>query len=562
MSAKGGFGRVKYVSTRGEAPELGFDDALLAGLASDGGLYVPKVWPQITHDQIAAFAGRPYADVATEVIAPFAQGAIDRPTLHAMATEAYAGFGHPAVTPLVQLAPGRFVLELFHGPTLAFKDVAMQLLARMMDHVLSARGARATIVGATSGDTGGAAVEAYRGRAAVDVMILYPHGRVSDVQRRMMTTPKDDNVHALAVEGTVDDCQALVKAMFNDQPFRQRVHMTAVNSINWARIVPQIAYYFVAAVALGAPHRPVSFVVPTGNFGDIFAGYAARRMGLPIERLVIASNANDILPRTVASGVYEKRAVEPTTSPSMDIQVSSNFERYLFEMQDRDPALVRSQMGSLQQSGRFEIQGGTDRMQNDFAAAAASETDVAACIRDTRAECGYLLEPHTACAVIAADKALPRDSAAPQVVLATAHPAKFSEAMAEIVGEAAPLPARYASLLTDAERFEVVPNDLGAVEAFVETRARAARGGPARQQNAQLWTMACASYPTPCPISGRYRLGCGLASAPATNPNRTAAFVISLNIWRSRARRSARPAPLPRKSKWSAAISMQRPARR
>jgi threonine synthase len=467
---------VKYVSTRGEAPELGFEDVLLAGLASDGGLYVPKVWPKLAPNHIAAFAGRPYADVAVEVIAPFAADAIDKPTLHAMASDAYGAFGHPAVTPLVQLAPNRFVLELFHGPTLAFKDVAMQLLARMMDHVLAWRGKRATIVGATSGDTGGAAVEAFRGRDAVDVMILFPDGRVSDVQRRMMTTPTDANVHALAVDGTFDDCQALVKAMFNDPAFRHRVSMTAVNSINWARIVPQIAYYFVAAVALGAPHRPVSFVVPTGNFGDIFAGYAAKRMGLPIERLVIASNANDILPRTLATGVYEKRTVQPTMSPSMDIQVSSNFERYLFELQGRDAARVRTQMDSLAQSGRFEIPGGAACMQADFAAAAADEDEVAECICRTRDTTGYVLEPHTACAVIAADKVLPPASAVPEIVLATAHPAKFAESMAQIVGRPVALPDRYAGLFAAPERFVAVANDLVAVEQHIAERARATEG--------------------------------------------------------------------------------------
>ncbi|MCB1510685.1 MAG: threonine synthase [Hyphomicrobiaceae bacterium] len=467
---------MNYISTRGEAPVLGFEDALLAGLARDGGLYVPERWPTLSQSEIAGFAGRPFHEVAAEVIWPFTGGAIDRATLLEMTREAYATFRHPAVTPLVQIAPGRFVLELFHGPTLAFKDVAMQLLARMMDHVLAARGSRATIVGATSGDTGGAAIEAFRGRDRVDVVILFPNGRVSDVQRRMMTTPTDANVCALAVDGTFDDCQALVKAMFNDHAFRDRVALTGVNSINWARIVPQITYYFVAAAALGAPHRPVSFVVPTGNFGDIFAGYAARRMGLPVERLIVASNENDILPRTIATGVYEKRGVTATTSPSMDIQVSSNFERYLFEAQGRDAALVRGQMASLSQSGRFEVTGGAARLAADFGAASASEAEVAQAIRAIHDSAGYLTEPHTACGLVAADRELAAASATPQVVLSTAHPAKFAEAMTEITGRAAALPVGLENLMTATERFDVVANDLSAVQDFVVTRSRAAAG--------------------------------------------------------------------------------------
>ncbi len=354
---------MRYVSTRGEAPELGFEDALLAGLARDGGLYVPKTWPRLKPDAIAAFAGQPFAEVAASVLEPFAQGAMARSQLIALARDAYARFGHPAVAPLVQIDRNLWILELFHGPTLAFKDVAMQLLARLMDRVLGARGERVTVVGATSGDTGGAAIEAFRGSQRVEAVMLFPHGRISDVQRRMMTTAAEPNVHAVAVEGTFDDCQALVKAMFNDLAFRDRVKLAGANSINWARVVAQITYYFTAAAALGAPHRPVSFSVPTGNFGDIFAGYGARRMGLPVERLVIATNDNDILRRTHAAGAYEVRSVIATTSPSMDIQVSSNFERYLFEASGRDAAWVRGRMGALAQSGRFELSG--DVMTHD-----------------------------------------------------------------------------------------------------------------------------------------------------------------------------------------------------
>ena len=451
---------------------------MLTGLARDGGLYVPETWPTLDTATIAGFAGKPFAEVAVEVIAPFTGGSITRAELRAMADSAYSGFGHPAVTPLVQIGANRFVLELFHGPTLAFKDVAMQLLARLMDHVLAKRNARATIVGATSGDTGGAAIEAFRSSDRVDVVILFPDGRVSDVQRRMMTTPKEGNVHALAVRGTFDDCQARLKAMFNDHAFRDRVKLSGVNSINWARIVAQVTYYFTAAVALGAPHRPMTFVVPTGNFGDILAGYVARRMGLPIERLVIASNANDILPRTVASGIYEMRGVSVTTSPSMDIQISSNFERYLFEASGRDAALIRGQMASLAQSGRFELGRIAGALARDFSAAAASEAEVAACIRDVSSTTGYLLDPHTACAVVSADKAL-RRGATPEIVLATAHPAKFPDAVQAITGTSPALPARLASLMTDAERCEVEDNDDARLKRFVEARSRAAGAGAA-----------------------------------------------------------------------------------
>jgi len=463
---------VRYISTRGSAPALGFEDVLLAGLARDGGLYVPETWPKLPPETIAALAGRPFAEIAVEVIEPFTGGAFSRGDLLRMAGSAYATFGHPAVTPLVQIGSDLWILELFHGPTLAFKDVAMQLLARLMDDVLQRRGQRATIVGATSGDTGGAAIEAFRGSSAVDVVILYPAGRVSDVQRRMMTTPREANVHAVAIEGTFDDCQALVKAMFNDHAFRDRMCLAGVNSINWARIVAQVTYYFAAAVALGAPHRPVSFAVPTGNFGDIFAGYVARQMGLPIERLVIGSNTNDILPRTVATGVYEKRGVTATTSPSMDIEVSSNFERYLFEAQSRDAALIRAQMAALAQSGRFEVRGGPERLARDFSAASATEPEVADTIRRTRLASGYMADPHTACGLIAAERCLP-SGATPRVVLATAHPAKFPDTMAAILGEQPGLPPRLASLMSDPERTSLLPNDLRAVERFIETRAGA-----------------------------------------------------------------------------------------
>ena len=463
---------MQYISTRGQAPTLGFEDVLLAGLARDGGLYLPQTWPRIAPDRIAAMAGKSFADVAVEVIAPYTGGAISPQRLRELAGEAYASFGHAAVTPLVQIDTNTFVLELFHGPTLAFKDVAMQLLARLMDDVLARRGDRATIVGATSGDTGGAAIEAFRGRDRVDVVILFPEGRVSDVQRRMMTTPTDANVHAIAVRGTFDDCQALVKGMFNDHAFRDRMRLSGVNSINWARIVAQVTYYFVAAVALGAPHRPVSFTVPTGNFGDVFAGYVAKRMGLPVDRLGIASNANDILPRAHASGVYDMRGVVATSSPSMDIQISSNFERYLFEAGGRDAEAIRGRMASLAQGGSFEIGAALEPWRREFEAASADETEVAGAIRHVRAASGYLMDPHTACGWVALDKARHR-CAAPDVILSTAHPAKFPDAMQAITGERPGLPPRLAGLMRDKERFVTLDNDLKAVEAHVASVSRA-----------------------------------------------------------------------------------------
>jgi threonine synthase len=455
---------------------LGFEDALLTGLARDGGLYVPETWPRLSPGAIAAFAGKPFAEVAAAVLDPFTGGAIPHEELLALARDAYARFGHPAVTPLVQIDRNLWILELFHGPTLAFKDLAMQLVARLMDRVLAARGRRVTVVGATSGDTGGAAIEAFRGSKRVEAVVLFPQGRVSDVQRRMMTTATEPNVHAVAIEGTFDDCQALVKGMFNDLAFRDRVGLAGVNSINWARVAAQITYYFVAAVALGGPHRSVSFAVPTGNFGDILAGYAAKRMGLPVERLIVGTNDNDILRRTWETGLYELRGVMPTTSPSMDIQVSSNFERYLFEASGRDAAWVRARMGALAQSGRFELSGEVLRqLRADFDAATATTDEVAACIRRVKGATGYLLDPHTACGVVAAER--PRAIAAtPHVVLATASPAKFPDAIEAIAGERPALPPRLASLTTDPEQITVLPNDLAAVQRFVAERAAGPRG--------------------------------------------------------------------------------------
>ena len=469
-----------HVSTRGEAPALSFSDALLTGLARDGGLYLPQSWPKLSTTEIAGFAGKPYTAVAERVLGALADGDIESGALSGMIREAYAGFRHPAVCPLTQIGDNLFVLELFHGPTLAFKDVAMQLLGRLMDHVLGQRGQRATIVGATSGDTGGAAIDAFKGLKSVDVFILYPQGRVSDVQRRQMTTVDADNVHAIAVEGTFDDCQNLVKAMFNHHAFRDEIGLSGVNSINWARIAAQVVYYFTAAVSLGGPGRKVSFTVPTGNFGDILAGWVAKQMGLPIERLGIATNSNDILARTLETGTYEMRGVQATTSPSMDIQISSNFERLLFEAHGRDGAAVRRLMQSLQQSGRFEI--GPEplqRIRSEFDAASRSEDEIAAEIRKSWTEAGYLLDPHTAIGVGAARQALKRDPATPMVVLGTAHPAKFPAAVKAASGVEPALPAHLADLMERKERTTLLPNDLGKVEAFVREHARAVRGAAA-----------------------------------------------------------------------------------
>ncbi|MGX5735544.1 threonine synthase [Bosea thiooxidans] len=469
-----------HVSTRGEAPALSFSDALLTGLARDGGLYLPQSWPKLAATEVAGFAGKPYTAVAERVLGLLSDGDIEGGALSGMIGQAYAGFRHPAVCPLTQIGDNLFVLELFHGPTLAFKDVAMQLLGRLMDHVLGLRGQRATIVGATSGDTGGAAIDAFKGLKSVDVFILYPQGRVSDVQRRQMTTVDAPNVHAIAVEGTFDDCQNLVKAMFNHHAFRDEIGLSGVNSINWARIAAQVVYYFTSAVSLGGPGRKVSFTVPTGNFGDILAGWVAKQMGLPVERLVVATNSNDILARTLETGVYEMRGVAATTSPSMDIQISSNFERLLFEAHGRDGAAVRRLMQSLTQSGRFEI--GPEplaRIRGEFDATAQSEDEVAAEIRKSWTEAGYLLDPHTAIGVGAARQALKRDPATPMIVLGTAHPAKFPAAVKAASGVEPVLPAHLADLMERRERRTLLPNDLGKVEAFVREHARAVRGAAA-----------------------------------------------------------------------------------
>ncbi len=468
---------MRYLSTRGEAAQLPFDDVLLAGLATDGGLYTPLAYPHVGPEDIAALAGLPYAQAAARLISPFLSEEAARSALPAQTEAAYASFRHRAIAPITQIADNLFVLELFHGPTLAFKDLAMQLLGRMMNDVLEKRNLRATIVGATSGDTGAAAIEAFRGLERVDVFILYPHGRVSDVQRKQMTTVADGNVHTIALKGTFDDAQNILKRLFRKADFRQSVGLAGVNSINWARVVAQMVYYFTSAVALGAPHRHVSFAVPTGNFGDVLAGYIAKHMGLPVDRLLVATNANDILARALATGRYEPRGVTPTQSPSMDIQVSSNFERLLFDACGRDHAAVRAAFASLDQSGAFEIPApALAAIRAEFDACAVGEAETTDEIARTWREAGYVLDPHTATGVRAARARLAADPATPVVALATAHPAKFPQAIERAIGARPRLPDGVAARLEGPERFTILENDETRVAAFIAERARANKG--------------------------------------------------------------------------------------
>jgi threonine synthase len=466
---------VKYISTRGAAAPVSFTQMLLAGLAPDGGLYLPQFYPQLSTDTIASFAGRSYIEVAQTIVAPFVGGEIAACHLRGMIEAAYAGFQHKAVAPLTQLDTNLFVLELFHGPTLAFKDLAMQLLARLMDHVLKARGERATIIGATSGDTGAAAIEAFHDLSQVDVFILYPHGRVSDVQRRQMTTSEADNIHAIALEGTFDDAQARVKNMFDHVALRQELNLCGVNSINLARILFQTIYYFTSAAVLGGPHRKISYVVPTGNFGDIFAGWVAKRMGLPIGRLVIATNSNDILARTLASGRYAVQMVHATQSPSMDIQLSSNFERLLFEAHGREASALCRLMDGLRQSQAFIIAPSPlDVIRGEFDAFSVTETETTQAIADSCQESGYLADPHTAVGLRAAKKANIETSNSPCVVLGTAHPAKFPEAIERAIGVRPTLPHHLAGLFERKEKYSILPNEQIEIERFV--RSRVAQG--------------------------------------------------------------------------------------
>ena len=462
---------MRYISTRGAAPALDFENVTLAGLAADGGLYVPERWPALTRDEIAALAGLSYVDTAVAVMAPFVGDALSREDLHALCTEAYGRFNHAAVTPLVQLDGANWLLELFHGPTLAFKDVALQLLGLLFERFLSGRDTHLTVVGATSGDTGSAAIDALAGRAKVDIFMLHPAGRVSDVQRRQMTTVLAPNVHNIAIDGSFDDAQALVKAMFGDPGFAGRFALSAVNSINWARLMAQIVYYFYAAVRLGAPDRKVAFSVPTGNFGDVFAGYAAARMGLPIERLIVATNVNDILHRALSTGDYSVGSVTPTAAPSMDIQVSSNFERLLFDLHARDGAALTATMHGFEASRALAIAPAMRAEAAGLFTSARIDADTMALAMRTASEnASMLIDPHTAIGLAAA-RAVDLPAGVPVVTLATAHPAKFRDAVERATGQRPLLPARIAGLFEREERFDQLPADLAAIEAYVAERA-------------------------------------------------------------------------------------------
>ncbi len=468
--------RLTYVSTRGAAPELGFADVLLAGLARDGGLYVPSRWPSLTVGALERFAGMGYADVATEVMWPFVEGAIEADTFAALVADAYATFDSPEVVPFTDLGDGVWLAELFHGPTLAFKDVALQLVGRLFDHELRRRGERVTVVGATSGDTGSAAIEALRDRDAVDVFILHPAGRVSEVQRRQMTTVAAPNVHNVAVEGTFDDCQDLVKALFADEAFRDRRHLSAVNSINWARVMAQVVYYVTSTVRLtGGDGRPVAFSVPTGNFGNVFAGYGAQRMGTPVSQFVVASNRNDILTRFLTTGTMTIGEVQPTLSPSMDIQVSSNLERLLFEVYGRDGAAVAELMARFRAEGTVSVDAGRlDLLAEHWSAGRVDDAQTTATIAELHQRTGRLIDPHTAVGLTAALEAR-ADERVPMVVLSTAHPAKFPDAVEAATGVRPALPPHLADLFDRPERYEVVANDYDVVRRLIDDTLDGAR---------------------------------------------------------------------------------------
>ena len=464
---------MRYVSTRGRAPILDFEGVLLAGLASDGGLYVPQRWPSLTREELLSFRGRDYPDVAHAIISRFTGDTIEPSALRSIVSSAYADFGHAAVAPLAQLGSNHWLLELFHGPTLAFKDVALQVLGRLYDHFLELHDTRTTIVGATSGDTGSAAIEAIKGRERASIFILHPAGRVSEVQRRQMTTVETGNVHNIAVDGTFDDCQAMLKAMFNDAEFRDELRLSGVNSINWARIVPQVVYYVTSALALGGPDVAVSFSVPSGNFGDVFAGFVAQRMGLPVDRLVVASNENDILTRALTTGDHRLTDVTPTLSPSMDIQVSSNFERLLFEMHDRDAEYTAGLMRQLAEHRGFRI--GVDAaatVQSLFHAGRCTETETIETIAAVHRDTGMVIDPHTAVGVAVAKRQRGARET-PMITLATAHPAKFPDAVERAIGVRPVLPDRLADLHEREERCTTLPNDLPAVMEHIRGHAPA-----------------------------------------------------------------------------------------
>jgi threonine synthase len=471
---------VRYISTRHgsqvDTPSLSFEEIMLAGLARDGGLYLPAEWPQLSKAEIAQLRGLSYTELAFRIMWPFVEGAFGDATFRRLIGEAYASFETPEVAPLRPLGDsGLHLLELFHGPTLAFKDVALQLLGRLLDHTLSTKGLHATIVGATSGDTGSAAIEAVRDRKTIDIFMLHPRGRVSDVQRRQMTTVMAPNVHNIAIAGTFDDCQDLAKACFNDLAFRDRHALTAVNSINFARVMAQIVYFFWAALKLGAPERPVAFTVPTGNFGNVYAGYAAQRMGLPVHHFVVATNSNDILARFFQSGTMSVAEVVPTLSPSMDIQISSNFERLLFDLYDRNGRALAEAMSEFRRTGALKLgDNALAGVRALFDAGRLDDEGTLAAIADCRRRFGETLDPHTAVGYAVAQQHR-RDAKVPMVVLATAHPAKFPDAVMRATGERPSLPARLADLTDRAERVEGLPNDVVALKALIDDRMSAAR---------------------------------------------------------------------------------------
>ncbi|MDW5376254.1 threonine synthase [Halomonas sp. HP20-15] len=462
---------MRYISTRGQAPALNFEDVVLTGMASDGGLYVPESVPTLSRDELAAMAGLSYAEIAFRVMKPFVGGEIDDATFRDIVRDAYATFSHEAVVPLNQLDSNHFLLELFHGPTLAFKDVALQLLGRILDHFLIKRGERAVIMGATSGDTGSAAIEGCRHCDNLDIFILHPHNRVSEVQRRQMTSVLADNVFNIAIEGNFDDAQAMVKASFADQAFLNGTRLVAVNSINWARIMAQVVYYVAAGVALGAPHREISFCVPSANFGNVFAGYMAYKMGLPVKQFVIATNANDILHRTLADNDFAKRELAATLAPSMDIVVSSNFERLLFDAYEHDGDAVRALLERFQQEPAALAEAPLARLREKFASHSVDDATILEVIREAHHRTKELLDPHTATGYRAAEVCR-ADAATPMITLATAHPAKFADAVVKAGFSGVPLPAHMDDLLEREERYTVLPAELAAVQAFVADNRR------------------------------------------------------------------------------------------
>ena len=459
---------MRYISTRGKSPALDFEGVLLQGLASDGGLYVPETMPRYTPEELKALRGLPYDELASHVMFPFVEGSIPEEDFRAMVRETYAGFTHRAVAPLVQLDANEWLMELFRGPTLAFKDFALQLLGRLLDYFLEKRNAHVVILGATSGDTGSAAIEGCRHSTHVDIFILHPHERVSEVQRRQMTTVHSDNVHNLAVKGNFDDCQKMVKASFADQSFLgEGTSLVAVNSINWARIMAQIVYYVHASLALGGPDRSLAFSVPTGNFGDIFAGYLAREMGLPIQQLVVATNRNDILHRFISSNHYETGELQHTLSPSMDITISSNFERLLFDLYGRDSQGV---VGFLESASEGAVQLDEQRWRGArrlFDSLSVDDQRTCEVMAEVYRETGYLLDPHSAIGVEAARRCR-RDPTIPMITMGTAHPAKFPDAVERAnIGVEAALPAHLSDLLQREERFMILENDLAGIQDYM-----------------------------------------------------------------------------------------------